>query len=97
MKSDKYKALRALLSGWFHQDFDLVGDSIEDVIAEYKRVTPMAEIQLVVSEIDTFISAFEDRIDGAFLSEFDLEIDPTAFAASVRDFLNQISCQLEFK
>ena len=94
MASKKYSNLQALLSGWLHQDFDVIGDSISDVVAEFKRVSPRTEALLVVAEIKAFISTCEDHVDVAFHREFDLEIEPTAFAPSVKTFLMQIADQL---
>ena len=94
MESKNYPHLQALLSGWFHQDFDIAGDSLESVIAEFNRVSPNAETQLVIADIGAFLSNCKRGVDNAFRREFSLEIDPTAFAPSVDAFLMQLATQL---
>jgi hypothetical protein len=94
MKPITYPHLQAFLSGWFHQDFDIEGDSIDAIVAEYKRVSPDIEARLVVADIRAFLSNSEDRVDELFFLQFELDIDPVAFAPSVTRFLMQISDQL---
>jgi hypothetical protein len=36
--------LRQLLGGWFHQDFDIDGDTLEEILAKFKSVTPEVEV-----------------------------------------------------
>lgn len=95
MTSEKYHKLQALLSGWFHQDFDIIGDSIVAVMDEYKKVSPDAEKHAVVAEIMELISCYGDKLDESFRREFDLEIEPTAFASTVEEFLMQIASELQ--
>lgn len=97
MQSTKYPYLQAILSGWFHQDFDVVGNSIEAIVNEFKRVSSESDAQAVAADIREFISTFERQVDDGFSKEFDVDIDPTAFAPSVEAFLAKIATQLETK
>lgn len=95
MQSKNYPHLQAFLSAWFHQDFDIVGDSIEAIAAEFKRVSSASDIQAVASEMSDFLTAFEGQVNDRFFREFDVDIDPTALAPSVEAFLTKLAIQLE--
>ena len=44
MSADAYPALADLIGAWFHQDFDLEGETISDVIAAFRAVASAAEL-----------------------------------------------------
>ena len=94
MQSTKYPHLQAFLSGWFHQDFDVVGDSIEAIVIEFKRVSSASDAQAIETDINEFLSASKRQVDDRFTQEFDVDIDMTAFAPSVEAFLTKIATQL---
>ena len=95
MQSTNYPHLQAFLSGWFHQDFDVVGDSIEAIAIEFKRVSSASDAKAIAADINEFLSASKRQVDDRFTQEFDVDIDPTAFAPSVEAFLAKIATQLE--
>lgn len=97
MQSTSYPHLQAFLSGWFHQDFDVVGDLIEVITIEFKRVSSVSDAQAVAADIREFLSVSERQVDDKFTQEFDVDIDPTAFAPSVKAFLTNIATHLECK
>lgn len=95
MNSTKYPHLQAFLSGWFHQDFDVVGESIEAIASEFKRVSPGSDVREVVADIREFIETFKQQVDEKFAREFSIDVDPIAFAPSVEAFLIEIATDLE--
>lgn len=97
MPSTKYPHLQAFLSGWFHQDFDLVGDSIEAIASEFNRISSASDARAVAVDIREFLSTSEQKVDDKFTREFDVDIDPTAFAPSAEAFLTKIATYLETK
>ena len=97
MQSKTYPHLQAFLSGWLHQDFDIVGDSIEAIVDEFKRVSSESDAQAVAKDVREFTAAFEDRVGNEFGRAFEIDIDPTVFAPSVEAFLMQIANRLETK
>ena len=97
MQPVSYPHLQAFLSGWFHQDFDIVGDSIEAIAIEFKRVSSASDTRAVAADIREFLSASERQVDDRFTQEFDVDIDPTAFAPNVKAFLTNIATHLECK
>lgn len=53
--SENYPHLDSLIGGWFHQDFDLEGDTLEEVVAAYKKVTSLCLTDLPCSATLTHV------------------------------------------
>jgi hypothetical protein len=43
MTTSEYPALASLVGGLFHQDFDLVGHTVAEIMSAFRAVTPRAE------------------------------------------------------
>jgi hypothetical protein len=86
-----YPELETLMSGWFHQDFDLDGNTtLEQIIAAYRDVTPRDQRQALVFEIAHFLSRSED-VEAEFQERFKPDVMPTGFAPTTRQFLERIA------
>ena len=94
MHSKTYPHLQDFLSAWFHQDFDVAGDSIEAIADEFRQVSSASDATAVATDIHGFIAAFEGSVEDAFSREFEIEVDPTALAPSIREFLMRIANRL---
>lgn len=81
-----YPELADLLSGWFHQDFDVEGDTIEDIIRSFNKSCSRQDRQLLMADISRFLGIGDDQIDNEFMRIFNPEIEPTGFASSTRAF-----------
>jgi hypothetical protein len=97
MQSNTYPHLQAFLSGWLHQDFDIVGTSIEAVVDEFKRVSSESDVNAVAKDIEDFVAAYGDQVGNQFSRAFELDIDPTVLAPSVEAFLMQMGARLQTK
>jgi hypothetical protein len=91
----QYKHLASFLAGWFHQDFDLVGESIEEIVAAYKKSASLGSIMNVRSDIDRLLNRLGDSIEIEFDKLFVLEIEPTGFSPTVESFLRTIYQNLD--
>lgn len=40
MTAHRYPQLADLISGWFHQDYDIEGETVAEVISAFRAVTP---------------------------------------------------------
>jgi len=78
------------MGGWFHQDFDLNGDTLQEIMSAYSAVTPPDQRRRLVAEIARFIGE-SDEIDDRFQRTFHPDVLPTGFAPTTRDFLEQIA------
>lgn len=89
-----YPELEALMSRWFHQDFDIEGDTVEAIIGAFNKSSPLKDRQLLVSDISQFLQIQDDRIDEEFIRIFNPDILPTGFAPTTRAFLEEILLHL---
>ena len=84
-----YPELETLIGGWFHQDFDINGKTVAEVVSAYRQVTPDDQQEALAGEILRFL-AQSSNVDVDFQDQFKPDIIPTAFAPTTRAFLEQI-------
>jgi CdiI immunity protein len=88
--------LADFLGAWFHQDFDLVGETIEEVVDAYARTADIAARHALAADVESFLGEGDARdLDVRFMRDFDPDIDPTGLAVDTRDFLERILRRLE--
>jgi hypothetical protein len=85
-----YPELENLMSGWFHQDFDINGDTVEAVVGAYRAVTPANLQRALASDIERFLHDAKD-VEADFQATFKPDIIPTGFAPTTREFLERIA------
>jgi dsDNA-binding SOS-regulon protein len=85
--SHQYEHLASFLASWFHQDFDLVGNTAEEIASVYKKTTNESEVKKVAEEIGMFLDEHRETLDEKFEELFDIDVDPTGFAPSIELFL----------
>jgi CdiI immunity protein len=85
-----YPELENLMSGWFHQDFDINGDTLEAVVGAYRAVTPPYLQRALASDIERFLHDAKD-VEADFQVAFKPDIIPTGFAPTTREFLERIA------
>src|SRR5215467_12265711 len=83
---EPYPFLRQLLGGWFHQDFDIDGGTLEEIIAKFKSVTPESEILGAKSDIETLLKNSGDDLDREFIRLFQPDIDPAGWGMTTRQW-----------
>lgn len=93
--TEDYPNLASLLSAWFHQDFDIEGETIEDIVNAYVRASPDRERQLLAEEITRFLETHKDSLDSEFLRILEPEVEVTGFAASTQAFLQEVYLQIK--
>ncbi len=57
-ESLQYPAFSELFSGWFHQDYDMYGPLLEDVLNQYRAEAPPEYRIQTASEIRSFMSRY---------------------------------------
>lgn len=90
MRTQEYPRLAEFIGGWFHQDFDIEGASMVDVVRNFQAVTPRNEQFALREEIRAFLDAHPEKIDDDFVRIFSPDIIPSAFCGSTRAFLQEI-------
>jgi hypothetical protein len=91
-----YPRLAHLMDSYFHQDYDIDGHTIEEVVGAYQAVTPRERQEELAAEIETFLKTSPD-VDRAFEERFSPQIETTDFAASTREFLEKIAAMMRAK
>lgn len=86
----RYKNLATFFSSWFHQDFDLNGETIEEIVSTYLQSADPNEVEILKKEIRQFLSENAGCIQARFEENFDLDVDPLGFASSIEEFLMSI-------
>jgi len=90
MSSESFSAFAQLLGGWFHQDFDLEGDTLEDIIAHYKDATDEAEVRAAKRDIARFLEQSGADLDRSFVEVFSPDVDPAGWGLTTKEWLEQI-------
>jgi hypothetical protein len=90
----QFPELAAFMGGWFHQDFDIHGDSLEEVVAAFRSESDVALVQPLVDDIDAFLATGDDGMEERFQDYFRPDVIPTAFRATTREFLQAIRAEL---
>ncbi|PIM54299.1 hypothetical protein CS062_05170 [Roseateles chitinivorans] len=79
--------LAAFMGGWFHQDFDIHGDSLEAVVAAFRSESDADLVRPLVRDIDAFLATGDEGMEDRFQEFFRPDIIPTAFRPTTREFL----------
>ena len=86
----RYLDFRAFFGGWFHQDYHCEGDSVDEIVAAFRKSATIDDIRPIRNDIAAFLRDHEDAIDEAFDREFQPAVDPRAFSGTTRAFLEAI-------
>ncbi len=82
------------MGGWFHQDFHVNGDTLEEIIAACRAVTSVDQQRSLATEIERFLGEARD-VDSEFQRRFKRDVSPTGFAPTTRQFLTSIASLLD--
>ncbi len=91
--STDYPDLADLISGWFHQDFDIEGDTIEEIVAAFCKCHTQVARNAVIADINKFLDEHvaQGEVDSEFNRIFTPDIVTTAFATDTQAFLQEIA------
>jgi hypothetical protein len=93
--SRDYPEMYNLIGGWFHQDFDIVGHTIEDVIAAYRKDVAPEYREQARNEILQFLEERNDDQVKEDFQRFNPGVDPEAWGMSTRQWLLRIAGLLQ--
>lgn len=83
--------LAEFLGAWFHQDYDLAGDTVEAVVDAYAASANAAQRQALADDIRAFIAETPPaELHTRFLRAFEPDVDPEGLAADTREFLERV-------
>jgi contact-dependent growth inhibition (CDI) system CdiI-like immunity protein len=83
--------LDSLIGGWFHQDLDIYGDTLDEVIAAYRQGAPVEDWMGVRADIHRFLRLHkEDQLTEQFGKTFHHEVDPELWEMTTRQWLLKV-------
>jgi hypothetical protein len=83
--------LDALIAGWFHQNFDSAGDTLEAVIASFRKETNADDWAETRADIARLLRRYDDAaLAPEFIRLFRPGVDPAAWKGSARQWLARI-------
>jgi hypothetical protein len=91
-----FPELAAFMGGYFHQDFDINGDTLEEVVAAFVVDSDGRLRRLLIDDIDAFLGTGDDGMEERFQEYFRPDIIPTGFRPTTREFLLAIRGELVF-
>jgi len=86
----KYENLYQLICGRFHENFDLFGNTIEELLLSFACECTPEEINVMVAEIDRFKSDHAGNLDAAFEEKFGRQFNPTLWGHTTESFLDEL-------
>jgi len=87
-----YPYLNAFIGGWFHQDYDLDGETLEEIVGAFKRRSPERDWQVVITDIARFLKGRSDQQVAADLPKlFQPEVGPVEWGMTPRDWLETLA------
>ena len=90
MSLSAYPAQADFLASWFHQDFDIEGETVAELVQAFARSTPGPAQVAVRRDIERFLSEHSDDLDASFEETFHPDIIASAFSGSTLGFLEEI-------
>jgi len=86
---EQYSALNGLLAGYFHQDYDLFGETIEDVALCYKQEASPEKVAQACLEMDKFVAEFGPRSAAVFKENWG-SFNPAAGGYTIPEFFEAL-------
>jgi len=87
--------LAAFLGGYFHQDFDINGDTLEEVVAVFVADSDGPYAAFSLATLMDFLGTGEVGMEERTEEYFGADIIPTAFRPTTREFLLAVRGELE--
>ena len=84
--TSEYPELDHLFGAYLNQDYDLSGDTIEEVVASYVQGTSAENHGRILDEIEKFEQAHSDNLDQALLLRYGNDFDPELWGHTAASF-----------
>ena len=94
--TNDYPQLDSLIGGWFHQDFDLDGATLDEIVTAYKSAHSPEDWRNTKADIQRFLQERDERqVKEDFVRLFQPDVDPEAWNMSTRQWLLRIADLLQ--
>lgn len=96
MNKSRYENLWNIIVGYFHEDFDLFGNNIREIMEYHRNASDESSRRLAVEEIDKFMSDNRGDLDTAFKNEFGNQLDFRLWGyPTIASFLDELKKLLQ--
>ena len=82
--------LDALMHSHFHQDFNLIAETIEGLVANFKDTSTSEEIVNVREDIAKFLNLSDGEIESVFKESYGYDFDPALWGLTEKTFLQRL-------
>ncbi|HGH4667716.1 TPA: contact-dependent growth inhibition system immunity protein [Enterobacter cloacae] len=86
------KFLDHLMGAYFNQDYDLFGETIEEVMEEYLKCEGPENAKGLIEDCNNFINRTDD-VELEFLNLYKFDFNPSLWGITAKQFLTMISTQ----
>lgn len=86
----KYPHLWQLVVVYFGQDFDLFGDTVEEIVSCYRQDSTRSVLEATVREITKFKSDHAGNLDPAIRTTFEKQFNPEPWGYTAEGFLDEL-------
>jgi hypothetical protein len=93
----EYPELDQLFGAYFNQDFELWGETIEQIVAAYMDGATMDRREALLKEIDSFTQDHPGDLDAAFSARYGFDFDPAPWGHTTLSFLQRLQQLLREK
>ncbi|MGB3436431.1 contact-dependent growth inhibition system immunity protein [Achromobacter sp.] len=88
-QSDAYPELEVFVGGWFHQDWGAFGETVEEVVQDYKKVVGQIRVSQVCAEMDQFIQENGPTVEFAFEQRWGW-LRPAGLGYTIPEFFEEL-------
>ena len=86
-----FPKLDSLMHSHFHQDFDLIADTIKGLVADFKDTSTSEEIVNVREDIAKFLNLSDGEIESVFKESYGYDFDPALWDLTAKTFLQRLN------
>lgn len=90
MLSRRYPRMYEIFGAYFNQDYDIWGETIEEIVECYKRDSSSEHCRELIGEIDKFICDHPSDLDSAFERDYGDDFDPQLWGHTAISFLEEL-------
>jgi hypothetical protein len=89
--TEQFPYLFNLVGGWFHQDYDIEGNSLEEIVSSFKKGAPAEDVVGTRSDIRRFLRLYDGPdLQQAFVRLFEPGVLPAAWNMDLKQWLLKI-------
>jgi hypothetical protein len=85
-----FPELDHLFGAYFNQDFDIWGDTIEEIAGAYKTSTGLEQRTALQDEIETLITEHPNDLESVFAARYGFDFDPKPWGYTTLSFLRKL-------